>query len=125
VQVPPFDGARIPPPSSTVQCVVVTRDRLGIELAPSLQEMLAGYGMGPMVMVPDAGVWTGSAFFHELVGFAPPPLLGRDISASQGLVLKCRLNNRKRISSGLVMQKIGKAIELKRKRRLPWSDGED
>jgi hypothetical protein len=104
-----------------VQCVVVMLDRLGIELAPSVQEMLGRYEM-----MPDFRTWTEPAFLHELVEFAPPPLLRRHVStSSQGLVLKCGLNNWKRISSGLDMQRIGKATELKRKRGLPSSDEED
>jgi hypothetical protein len=46
-------------------------------------------------------------------------------TSSQRLVRKCGLNNWKRISSGLDMQRIGKATELRRKRRLPSSDEED
>jgi hypothetical protein len=40
-------------------------------------------------------------------------------------MLKCGLNNWKRISSGLDMQRIGKSSELNQKRRLPSSDEED
>jgi hypothetical protein len=46
-------------------------------------------------------------------------------TSSQGPVLKCGLNNRKWISSGLDTQKIGKATERKRKRRLPSSGEEE
>jgi hypothetical protein len=64
-----------------------------------------------------------ASFLHELVEFAPP-LLRRQVSkSSQRLVLKCGLNDWKRISSGVDMQKIGNATELKRKRRS--SDEED
>jgi hypothetical protein len=80
--------------------------------------MLAGYEM-----MPDVGAWTEASFLHGLVEFAPPPLLRQHVStSSQPLVLKCGLGNWKRISSGLDMQKIGKATELKR--RLPSSDEE-
>ena len=122
VHMPPFDGAGVPPLAHLVQCVVVMLDRLGIQLAPSVQELLGRYEM-----MPDFRKWKEQqAFLHELVEFAPPPLLRRHVStSSQGLVLKCGLNNWKRISSGLDMQRIGKATELKRKRRLPSSDEED
>jgi hypothetical protein len=104
-----------------VQCVVVTLARLGIELAPSVQKML-----GRHEMMPDVGAWTEASLLHELAEFAPPPLFRRYVStSSQRLVLKCGLNNWKRISSELDMQKIGKATELKRKRREPSSDEEE
>jgi hypothetical protein len=48
-----------------------------------------------------------ASFLHEVVEFALPPLLGRQVStSSQHLMLKCGLKNWKRISSGLDMQKI-------------------
>jgi hypothetical protein len=76
-------------------------------------------------MMPDVGAWTESSFIHELIEFAPPPLLRRHVSTSSlGLVLKCGLNHWKRISSGRDMQKIGKTTEPKRKQRMPSSDDE-
>jgi hypothetical protein len=63
----------------------------------------------------DVGASAEASFLNGLVEFAPPPLPRRHVStSSQHLVLKCRLNNWKRISPGLDMQKIGKATELKR-----------
>jgi hypothetical protein len=40
-------------------------------------------------------------------------------------MLKCDLNNWKRISSGRDLQELGKATEVKRTRRLPSCDEED
>jgi hypothetical protein len=117
--MPPFDGAGFPSLSYIVQCVVVTLARLGIELAPSVHEVPAAYSI-----MPDVGAWTEASLVHELVEFAPPPpLLRRHVSTpSQGLVLKCGLNNWKRIASALDMQKIGRATKLKRDQRQPSSD---
>jgi hypothetical protein len=101
-----------------VQCVVVTLARLGIELAPGVKDLLAAHGM-----MPDVDLRTGPAVLHELVQFAPAPLLRRFIStSSQGLVLKSGLNKGKRISSGRDLQRIGKVTELRRKKKLPSSD---
>jgi hypothetical protein len=89
VPMPPCDSADAPSLSSIVQCVVVTLARLGIEIAPSVQMML-----GEHEMMPDVGAWTESSFLHGLVEFARPPLLRRHVStSSQGLALKCGLNN--------------------------------
>jgi hypothetical protein len=96
----------------------VTLARLGIELAPSVKDVLAAHGM-----MSDVDLWTGPAFLHELVRFAPAPLLRRFIStSSQGLVLKCGLNNLKRNSSGRDLQRMGKETELRRKKKLISSD---
>jgi hypothetical protein len=40
-------------------------------------------------------------------------------------VLKCGLNNWKRISSGRDLQMIGKQTELRRKKKLPSSDDDE
>jgi hypothetical protein len=78
------------------------------------------------VMMPDVDLWTGPAFLHELVQFAPAPPLRRFIStSSHGLVPKCGLNNWKRTSSGRDLQRIGKQTELRRKKKLPSSDDDE
>jgi hypothetical protein len=74
--------------------------------------MLGAYGV-----MPDVGEWAESAFLHELVELAPPPLLRHVWASSQILMLKGGLNDWKRISPGLDMQKIRRATDLKRKRR--------
>jgi hypothetical protein len=119
--VPPSDGDGCPEAGALREVVIMTLAHLGIDpLAPSLRGMLGRYGV-----IPNVSAWTESESLHELVEFAAPPLLRRHVStSSQGLVLKCWLNNWKRISSGLDMQKIGKATELKREQRLPSSDEE-
>jgi hypothetical protein len=81
--------------------------------------------LDPYGMMPNVGAWTNASFLHELVEFAPPPLLRRRIStSSQVFVLRCGMNNWKRTTPGREMQEIGKATELERKRWLPSSHEE-
>jgi hypothetical protein len=102
VHAPPFDGAGVPTLAYT--CSAWSCRWLGIELAPSAQEILGGYGL-----TPNSGARTESAFLHELVAFAPPLHLRRWIStSSHGFVLRRGLNNWRHISEDLDMQEIGK-----------------
>jgi hypothetical protein len=75
--MPPFEGQGVPTQAHIVQCVVVTLARLGMQLAPSVLEVLGRYAM-----TPDIGVWTELSFLH-LAEFAPLPLLPRRISTSR------------------------------------------
>jgi hypothetical protein len=68
--------------------------------------MLGRYGM-----IADVSAWMETSFLHELVEFAPPLLRWHVSTSSQRLVLTCGLNIWKRLSSGLDMQKIGKATD--------------
>jgi hypothetical protein len=87
-------------------------------LSPNVKDVLAVHGV-----MPDVGSWNGPTLLHELVQFASAPLLRRFIStSSQGLVLKCALDNGKRVSSRRDLQRIWKRTEPRQKKELPSRD---
>jgi hypothetical protein len=91
----------------------------------STDESIAKFKGGHMHMPPFDGAGVPSLSYIVRYVVVTLARLGSISTSSHVLVLKCGLNNWKRISSGLDMQNIGKATELKRKRRLPSSDEEE